>query len=163
MATHCTKEIPVNDKLFTKAQRKQFGLCDAIMAERARQDAKFGEQNHNPFTYLAILGEEVGEANKAAIDACDLKTGAFTTEILNNYRDELLQVAAVAMAAIEALDRGLWPGAPITEEFVQNAIDKNIEDGILEQCGTNEQGEPTYRMTEKARKEADAAFGKTKQ
>ncbi len=40
-----------------------------VLDERNRQDQLWGEQNHDPFTYLAILGEEVGEANKAALDA----------------------------------------------------------------------------------------------
>lgn len=30
-----------------------------VLAERTRQDAKWGEQNHDPITYLAILTEQV--------------------------------------------------------------------------------------------------------
>lgn len=31
-----------------------------VSDERVRQDAKWGEQNHDPFKWLCILGEEVG-------------------------------------------------------------------------------------------------------
>lgn len=80
-----------------------------VLRERASQDAKWREQNHDPFTYLAILGEEVGEANKAAVDACtwrincEVKFGSLT-----EYRKELIQVAAVAVAMVECLDRDKW-------------------------------------------------------
>ena len=64
------------------------------MAERVRQDEKWGEQNHDVYKWLAILGEEVGEANKAALD--------------NDYSElmqELIQIGAVTVAMIESLER----------------------------------------------------------
>lgn len=71
-----------------------------ISQERKRQDAKWGIQNHSPMIWCPILTEEVGEVNKAALehhfkDSNDLK----------EYREELIQVAAVAVAMIESLDR----------------------------------------------------------
>ena len=71
-----------------------------IFAERLRQDKKWGEQNHHPLYYLAILGEEYGEACKAAIE------GKW-----ENYRKEVTEAAAVAIAMVECFDRN-----PITEE-----------------------------------------------
>lgn len=68
-----------------------------IRKERNRQDRKWGEQNHHPVKWLAILGEEEGEACKAVLE-----------NSLLEYRAELVQVAAVAVAAIECLDRDLW-------------------------------------------------------
>jgi len=65
-----------------------------ILYERARQDAKWGEQNHDPLYWLAILGEEVGEACKGCIESN-----------LEKYRDEMVHVAAVALAAVESFDR----------------------------------------------------------
>lgn len=65
-----------------------------VETERQTQDKKWGEQNHHPYKWLAILGEEVGESNKAILEG----------ELLE-YRDEMIQVAAVAIAAIESLDR----------------------------------------------------------
>ena len=69
-------------------------VLDEIAAERARQDAKWGEQNHHETIWLAILAEEVGEAAAAALQ-----------ERKDGYRAEMMQVAAVAVAAIESFDR----------------------------------------------------------
>ncbi len=40
-----------------------------VQVERKRQNRKFGAQHHTPFEWLAILGEEYGEACQAAVDA----------------------------------------------------------------------------------------------
>lgn len=74
-------------------------ILKEIKQERNRQNEKWGEQNHHPFYFLAILGEEVGEANKAAVEAHG--QGADWIE----YRKELIQVAAVAIQMIESFDR----------------------------------------------------------
>lgn len=74
-------------------------VFEQVARERERQDAKWGEQNHTPAEYLMILGEKVGEANKAALEA------HFEGKSLNEYRKELIQVAAVAIAMIECFDR----------------------------------------------------------
>lgn len=80
-----------------------------IQEERARQEKKWGEQNHDPFRYLAILGEEVGEANQAAVDAFIWPASEWNRDKLRDeYREELIQVAAVAQAMVECLDRGKW-------------------------------------------------------
>lgn len=39
-----------------------------VANERDRQEAKWGKQHHHPHSWLAILGEEVGEAFQAAND-----------------------------------------------------------------------------------------------
>ena len=70
-----------------------------VLEERKRQEQKWGELNHTPAYYLMILGEEVGEANKAALEA------HFEGKPLSDYRKELIQVAAVAVAMIECYDR----------------------------------------------------------
>ena len=84
-------------------------ILDSIKLERKDQDARWGEQNHPPYIWLTILGEEVGEANVALLKA------DFGKEVIGNYREELVQIAAVAVAAIESLDRnefipGTWKG-----------------------------------------------------
>ena len=69
-------------------------IIELIIAERNRQDSKWGEQNHDVYKWLAILGEEVGEANKASLE--------------ENYDDlinELIQIGAVTVAMIESLER----------------------------------------------------------
>lgn len=77
-------------------------VLDRVRQERERQDAKWGEQNHDPFLWLTILTEEVGEAAQAALKA------RFSGQSIDAYRDELIQVAAVAVAAMESLERGKW-------------------------------------------------------
>ncbi|WP_061224009.1 MazG-like family protein [Leptospira weilii] len=77
-------------------------IIQEILGEREKQDQKWGEQNHNPIEWCAILGEEVGEVNKAALEAY------FKFDGKNDYieyRKELIQVSAVALAMIECLDR----------------------------------------------------------
>ena len=61
-----------------------------VLNERKNQDIKWGKQNHVPHTWLVILMEEVGEMAKEIQE----KKPAL-------YREELIQVAAVAMAALE--------------------------------------------------------------
>lgn len=78
-------------------------VLQEVLEERAKQTLKWGEQNHAPFAWLAILGEEVGEANKAALETHFKYPGADTD--YSEYRKELIQVAAVAIAMVESLDR----------------------------------------------------------
>jgi len=69
-------------------------VINLILSERNKQDVKWGEQNHNIYKWLAILGEEVGEVNKAVLE--------------NKYDeviDELIQIGAVTVAMIESLER----------------------------------------------------------
>lgn len=72
-------------------------VCDIlgdVLHERESQYEKWGQQDHDEDRWMVILMEEVGEAARAIFD-----------ENPANYREELLQVAAVAVAAIEAFDR----------------------------------------------------------
>lgn len=75
-----------------------------VAAERASQEAKWGEQNHSPAEWLMILGEEVGEVNKAALEV-HFKYDKDSAKDYKSYRAELIQVAAVAVAMVESLDR----------------------------------------------------------
>lgn len=76
-----------------------------VGAERIRQDTKWGRQDHPPFAWITILAEEVGEAAKALLEGKRKR-----------YVEEMIQVAAVAVAAVESQGRGNeveWE--PITE------------------------------------------------
>ncbi len=64
-----------------------------ILKERARQDEKYGWKYRPPLRWISILGEEFGEVCRGEIN-CDW----------DNYRDELVQVAAVAVAALQNFD-----------------------------------------------------------
>ncbi len=64
-----------------------------IVAERKAQDARWGPQTGNADTvWMTILTEEVGEVAKAVL------------EREWELQDELIQVAAVAVAWLEALE-----------------------------------------------------------
>lgn len=78
------------------------GVLAEVMGERARQDEKWGPQEHSPVEWISILGEEFGEASRGANES---HWGPSTTASLAEYRKEMLEVAAVAVAAVEALDR----------------------------------------------------------
>ena len=84
--------LKITDSLYNDSINKK--VLTEIETERARQDSKWGIQNHEPLKWNAILGEEFGEVSKAILEN--------DTE---NYREELIQVAAVAIAAVESLDR----------------------------------------------------------
>jgi len=82
------------------------GAIDAVLTERARQDAKWGQQNHDLPYWTSILGEEFGELcqaiNETVFDngAEERAKGGY-----ENMRREAVQVAAVAVAIVEMLDR----------------------------------------------------------
>lgn len=83
---------------------------DLVLYERTRQDAKWGEQNHDPFTYLAVLTEEIGEFSQEALSSrfsgdTDKKGTSYQTD---NLIVEAVQVAAVALAMVECLQRDKW-------------------------------------------------------
>lgn len=109
----------VANELYIEEQLKK--VIDNVIAERSAQDSKWGVQNHvdydpyyavpistaddarlicekafyiNAGSWSHILVEEVAEAVSSAIDGN-------TTDL----REELVQVAAVAVAWIEAIDR----------------------------------------------------------
>ena len=73
---------------------KKEDVISLILKERTNQDEKWGEQNHDIYKWLAILGEEVGEANKSALDGD-----------IDELVSELIQVGAVAVAMIESIYR----------------------------------------------------------
>jgi len=63
-----------------------------VLAERARQDEKWGQRNHGDIAWSVILGEEVGEACRAILEEGDVER-------------EVVQIAAVAVAWLEAIYR----------------------------------------------------------
>lgn len=71
-----------------------YDILENVYDERKRQHEKWGVQDHDEDRWIVILMEEVGEVARAIFE-----------DDPANYREELLQVAAVAVAAIEAFDR----------------------------------------------------------
>lgn len=87
-------------------------IDEECAAERARQDKKWGVRDQSPFKWLAILGEEVGECNRAVLETYGWTNRQFFGD-MTNLREELIQVMAVAKATIECLDRNKreeWEG-----------------------------------------------------
>lgn len=72
----------------------------SVARERIRQDEKWGEQNHTAEWWLAVLTEEVGELAQEI-----LRDRFGTTSRISQIREEAVQVAAVAVAMIEYIDR----------------------------------------------------------
>lgn len=119
-----TDEMREREKLFAAALRKvQEGITPTvlteIMHERVRQEVKWGEQNHEFAPECAVFYgvPRSGDAKKAcdaAMERGDVTFGDILTEEIaealdaeteEEQRYELVQVAAVAVAAIEAMDR----------------------------------------------------------
>lgn len=69
-------------------------VLDEIYDERVRQTNKWGIQNHDDTMWSVILGEEFGEVCRAIFEGDEVQT-----------KEELIQVAAVAVAWLEAFDR----------------------------------------------------------
>jgi len=87
--------------------RRRELLCE-VTNERKRQNEKWGEQNHDPFAWSAILSEEVGEFSQAVLKARFEYGAHLEPSILEQARQEAIQVAAVAIQIVECLDRGKW-------------------------------------------------------
>lgn len=65
-----------------------------VLAERLRQDEKWGVQNHDDWRWLPILMEEVGEASEAMLEGRPA-----------DVHREVVHVCAVALAWLEAMER----------------------------------------------------------
>ena len=92
-----------------KKMDPQSRIVFEILQERTRQDAKFGaNRKQMELEWMNVLTEEVGEAAQALNDVWFnnkilQKTGY--KKLSKTYRQELIQVAAVAIAALEDFDR----------------------------------------------------------
>lgn len=75
----------------------------AVRDERVRQEARWGEQNHEMEVWLSILTEEVGELARA------MNERRFTAAGDAAIRIEAVQVAAVAVQIVEFVDRQALP------------------------------------------------------
>ncbi len=94
--------------IITEKELRWSELVDEVRAERLRQDQKWGEQAFVPEVWLSILIEEVGEVARVINEGrLTMKDGWPVKEVqIEDYREEMVQVAAVALAAVESLDRG---------------------------------------------------------
>lgn len=98
--------------LAAHSDRTELELCQmsplmAVFCERAKQDAKWGQQDHLPGKWLMILMEEVGEIAENLNEADPAKGDAQFSEtaLRDNLQYELVQVAAVCVAWLESIVR----------------------------------------------------------
>lgn len=95
--------------IYTPAEQATDRALSAVARERRRQDELYGSQRHlPPDRWLAVIAREFCEAGNEANE--HFKGRATSNEKL---RTELVQIAAVAVAWVEALD-----AAPATPERV---------------------------------------------
>jgi hypothetical protein len=85
-----------------------------IAAERVKQFNKWGEQNHSPALWYAILGEEFGEVGKEICEAeAEFSRGDDYSGRghLLRLKTELVHLLAVGTAMLESLERN--QGVPL--------------------------------------------------
>ncbi len=98
------RTLPSADSMLKKTAIRRDLVFRAIIEERRRQFAKWGNQSHDDLKWLAILSEEMGEAAKAALE---FQSGELSTDDYREFREELVHVAAVAVAALEDVNQRL--------------------------------------------------------
>lgn len=81
-------------------ERRRSNMVDLILDERDRQDNEWGEQDHPDLDWLAILTEELGEVAKE-VKGNQVPLGGNDEQM----GQELVQVAAVALAWLECMER----------------------------------------------------------
>ena len=81
------------------------GAFRLVADELARQDEKFGpHQRHSPAMWLAVLTEEVGEVCRHVRDGYyESMEGRIADD--RGFREELVQVAAVAVRMLERIGK----------------------------------------------------------
>lgn len=96
----------------TYGPRPRRAVFRDVHQERCHQDKKHGtDRDQSELEWMNVLTEEVGEAAQALNDHhFAFKAGKITYEqylwaMNEKYRPELIQVAAVAIAAVENFDR----------------------------------------------------------
>lgn len=86
-------DVDLGDNIPSSSDYARYVWSD-VVKERLRQDGKFGvSRNLHPSFWLPILVEEVGEVAKALLKGDEM-----------NYREEMVHVAAVALAALQDWD-----------------------------------------------------------
>lgn len=104
-------------------------VVEDVLDERARQDEQWGVQNHHPAYWLAILGKQVGQLGSAVLDR---EWYADPDKGTARMREEAVQVAAVAIALIECIDKGDMPvglttAKPSDPRQLAKALDRGDE------------------------------------
>lgn len=78
-------------------------VLDDIAHERQRQDQKWGPCQRPPLEWLAIIAEEFGEVAEKVVKGWVPPESDFDAA---GYREELIQLAACCVSAVECHDYG---------------------------------------------------------
>lgn len=101
LASYAQLDIPA---LLAEVKRLRTPAIERLLAERQRQDEKWGDQSGNhPFEWMSILGEEFGELCEAVNETC---FGNATNPEKGGHEKMLTEashVAAVAVAIMESV------------------------------------------------------------
>ncbi len=117
---------------------KTVRLMGEVLAERQRQDDKWGRQDHDLTVWLTVLAEEVGEVAQAILAERRGVQGGEARAALRasraGLRAELIQVAAVATPTAEWLDEHTCQECGCTDEAGCEAGCWWTEPGLCSQC-----------------------------
>ncbi len=92
--------------------QKTKAVLKEISEERKSQYFIYGEQDFTPEMFFTILGEKFGKVSTAIKEwRLEDKEG-----YKKNYREELIQLAAVAVQMVECLDRSEGSNAEEAEQ-----------------------------------------------
>jgi hypothetical protein len=105
-------------------------IYEEIKSERVREDEEWGgaahDDVHEPEKWCGFLRHQIRLADGAACSlATDEITGGEEQALIDGYRERLIKIAAVAIAATESLDRimGKRAGSSDKEaEFAKRTI-----------------------------------------
>lgn len=97
------KDIYEQNKILEVSMQDRQQIINQINDERDKQDLKWGVQNHLPERWVGILGEEYGEFCQAVNETIFYNGSDKGGH--ENIRIEAIQIAAVAIAFLECLDR----------------------------------------------------------
>lgn len=90
----------------TRKMRTDDEILDLVVQERQRQLESWGDQSNTPlFEWMSILGEEYGELCEAVNETCFQHPKHPDRGGRENIIKEAVQVAAVAIAIAEAVQR----------------------------------------------------------
>lgn len=84
---------------------KTLDAIEKVASERSRQVELWGNEIHNPFEWVAILGEEYGELCQAINETYLLGQRYPERGGVENIIKEATHVAAIALAIIEAFGK----------------------------------------------------------
>jgi hypothetical protein len=143
-----TKTNPVTPEVFNEMRMSleigvpgsTFDVIHEVLKECEYQDSKWGEQNHSPAAWFAILGEEFGEVAKETVGI------TFAHPWSTNYRTELIQTAAVAVRMVEAYDRRVRAEDVRTARMTMVASPHELTDRQIKLLET-QKGVPAARGT----------------